>query len=448
MQHNSFFETLHPFRLFFMVTLPGVISMLMSSLYQMIDGMCVGQILGADAFAAINLVMPLVIVNFSLSDLIAVGSSVPIATKLGEKDNKSACSIFTCSCIMIVVSGALLGVTFFAFAENFLRMMGADEALVVPAAEYLKVVAVFSPVTTAMFAVDNYLRICGKVKYSMFLNILMSVLCIVLEVFFLGVLHFGMWAAALSFSLSMFVCVIVGFIPFFTGRQILKFVKPHFTSSLFVQVFSNGMPAFLFNIAGRISSVIMNVFLLNLGGATAVAAYGVILYADGIVQPVLYGFCDSLQPAVSYNYGAKRFDRVKALEKICFVACALISAVMAGVMILFSTPLARLFMSESDGVEVIDMASYAMKFFAAAYFIRWFCLTVQSYMTAVGRVAYATIISLCASLIFPVLFIYMFDKALRLDGLWLNMLFSSIATAIVSGIILVRFTLSEKKKAL
>ena len=109
-----------------MAALPGAIGMLASALYQLIDGILVGQVLGESAFAAINLAMPFVIINFALADLIGVGSSVPISVRLGQGEEKAANNIFTCACLMIVGTGALIGAVLFASAPFLLKLMGAD----------------------------------------------------------------------------------------------------------------------------------------------------------------------------------------------------------------------------------------------------------------------------------------------------------------------------------
>ena len=119
---------------------------------------------------------PFVIVNFALADLIGVGSAVPISVNLGRKQEEEANNIFSCSCLMIVVTGAATGALLYVLAPALIGMMGAEGNTALLAVRYLRVYAVCSPVTTIVFAMDNYLRICGKIRFSMFLNILMSVL--------------------------------------------------------------------------------------------------------------------------------------------------------------------------------------------------------------------------------------------------------------------------------
>ena len=176
MNSTALFSKTPPLKLFFLASVPGAISMLASALYQTIDGVFVGQFLGATAFAALNLAMPFVIINFSLADLIGVGSAVPISVCLGKKQEQEANNIFTCACLMIVGAGVLIGSVLFTAAPLLIQFMGAEGEFADLAVQYLRVYALCSPVTTIIFAADNYLRICGYIRGSMFLNILMSVL--------------------------------------------------------------------------------------------------------------------------------------------------------------------------------------------------------------------------------------------------------------------------------
>ena len=173
---TALFAHTPPVKLFFTASLPGAVSMLASSLYQLLDGIFVGNFLDSTAFAALNLAMPFVIINFSLADLIGVGSSVPISIALGREDRRQANNIFTCACILNVATGALMGGVIFAAAPFLIALMGAEGNFAAQAVQYLRTYAVCSPFTTILFAVDNYLRISGYIRGSMGINILMSVL--------------------------------------------------------------------------------------------------------------------------------------------------------------------------------------------------------------------------------------------------------------------------------
>lgn len=126
MKSTALFSKTPPLKLFFLASIPGAVSMLASALYQTIDGIFVGQFLGATAFAALNLAMPFVIINFSLADLIGVGSAVPISICLGKKQEGEANNIFTCACLMIVGTSVAVGGILFAAAPLLMQLMGAQ----------------------------------------------------------------------------------------------------------------------------------------------------------------------------------------------------------------------------------------------------------------------------------------------------------------------------------
>lgn len=408
--------------------------MLASALYQLIDGILVGQILGDTPFAALNLAMPFVIINFSLADLIGVGSAVPISISLGKKNDKEANNIFTCACLMIVGAGVFIGAVLFIFAPVLLKFMGAEGELLNFAVQYLRMYALWAPVTTIVFAMDNYLKICGKIRESMFLNILLSVMVVVLEFTFLYVLHWDIWAAALATCISMFVCALLALVPFFRGKMQLRFCRPKFSVAMIKRIVSCGSPNFLNNIAGRITSILMNFLLLRMGGQQAVSIYGILMYADGFVQPLLYGMCDSLQPAVSYNLGAGNRRRILAIEKCCYTASAVVSLVSAAVMLLFPDLIIRLFVSSPDS-GFMSMAHMAVLLFALTYITRWFSFATQSYMVAVEKAKEASIISLSTALLFPVILVGALWP-LKLTGIWLNFAGTALLAGILSGIIL------------
>ena len=273
MNSETLFARTAPLKLFFLASIPGAVSMLASALYQTLDGVFVGRFLGATAFAAVNLAMPFVISNFSLADLIGVGAAVPIAIALGKKKEKEAHNIFTCACMMIVLAGIGVGGILFAAAPSLIRLMGAEGEFASLAVQYMRVYALCSPVTTIVFAMDNFLRISGLIRGSMFLNLLISVLSGTLEFLFLGVLGWGVWAAALATCTGMAVCALLALVPFARKKAVLKFCRPRFSFAMIRQIVACGSPNFLNNIAGRITSILMNFILGRRGRCGCLPAF-------------------------------------------------------------------------------------------------------------------------------------------------------------------------------
>ncbi len=440
MGSKTLFAKTPPVKLFFIAAIPGAVSMLASALYGLLDGIFVGQFLNETAFAALNLAFPFVVINFSLADLIGLGSAVPIAISLGKKEEQEANNIFSCACIMIVATGALIGGILYASAPALIGMLGAEGELAHMAVQYMRVYAICSPVTTIVFAMDNYLRICGQIKRSFTLNILMAVIGAVLEFTFLFVFKWGIWGAALATCSGMLICALLALYPFLRSRLQLRFCRPRFSLELIRQIITCGSPNFLNNIAGRITSILMNIVLLDMGGSSAVSIYGILMYLGEIVQPILYGVCDSLQPAVGYNWGAGNYERVKAIEKCCFTASAIVSVTATIIMLVIPEQLSSLFIKDPTQ-SFLTEAGTALQLFSLTYITRWFSFATQSYMIAVDKPVSASIISVSTALMFPLILIGALWP-LKLTGLWLN----STVTAALAGILAVIVMLKFRKE--
>ena len=353
-QHEKLFESLPPTRLFFRCALPSMISMAMLSLYTVADGIFVGRYVGPNALAAVNLVMPLIMMSFALVDLVAVGSSVQISI----------------------------------------------------------------PLTTIIFASDNYLRICGRVRYSMILNVVTALLNIVLDFLFLVVFRWGVAAAAAASCLSIALGTVLGFLPFVMGRLPLRFVRGTISARQLGNILANGSSEFFSSIAGSVMMVILNSVLLRLSESMAVAAFSIVMYVDSIVGSLLFGMADSIQPAISYNYGARRRDRMLALEKRVLLTGAAVSLAALLWMQLGGQYVIPLFI-QGDDPALLEMSLRAMRLFSLSYLLGWAGTCLSSFFTALNRPGRSLILAFSKTLVFPLACLAVLPAALGLDGVWL-----------------------------
>ena len=163
---------------------------------------------------------------------------MPISVSLGKGQGQEANNIFSCAVLLIVGAGVLVGALLYALAPALMALMGAKGEFAALAAQYLRVYALCSPVTTIVFAMDNYLRICGKIRGSMVLNVFMSVMSAVLEFVFLFVFRWGIWGAALATCTGMFLCVCIALASFARGGMQLRFCRPRFEARVIRQIVS------------------------------------------------------------------------------------------------------------------------------------------------------------------------------------------------------------------
>ena len=444
MTTETMYATMAPWRLFFKVALPGMISMFAMSVYSIIEGVLIGQVLGEGAFAAVNIAMPLVMINFSVADLIGVGASAPISIALGRKDYEEANNVFTCSVIMIFLSAIVMGGIMYFAAAPLSRMMGANDQLLDTSVRYLRTFALCSPLATIFFAMDNYLRISGYVKTSMVINVVSNFLTIGLLALFLLGCGMDVVGSALATSISMCICSFAAMVPFVGNRALLKFVKPNFTAALVKKVAACGSPSFLSNISGRVTSILMNISLMSLGvktlgaggGTTAVAVYAILMYASDLCWPLLYGISDSLSPAIGYNWGARDYSRVKKIAACGFVSTALVGVGSTSILFFFPGPVASLFAGAED-VRLLEVSTHAIRIFCFAYVFRWLVVMTQSFLSAVQKPGQATIMSVGTAMVFPIILL----GALwyfALDGIWFNFVGVNALAAVLSVVLLMK----------
>lgn len=443
MDSKTMFSTMPPWKLFFTVALPGMIGMFAMSIYSILEGVFIGQKLGEAAFAAVNIAFPLVMINFSVADLVGVGASVPISIALGRNDEETANNVFSCSIVLIIVSSVMMGAVMLGAAEPLARFMGADESLLPAATKYIRTYAICSPLTTIFFAMDNYLKISGYIKTGMLINIFSNVATIALLILFLFGLGMDVVGSALASCISMCLCSVIALIPFVRGKALLKFVKPRFSAGMLKEIAACGSPSFFSNIAGRVTSILMNISLMSLGvkalgeggGTTAVAAYSVLMYASEMCQPLIYGMSDSLAPALGFNWGAENYDRVKSISRCGCIGAGVVGGVSAAVMFLFSGTIASWFVDAQES-RLLELSTHALRLFSFTYLVRWFTIFAQSYLGAIEKPLHASILSVSIALVFPVLLLGTL-RNLGLDGIWLNM-FGTSVLALFLGIVLIR----------
>ena len=431
MSRSLYLDT-KPGKLFLKTAIPGGISMLASSMYQIFDSIFVGKFIGTTAFAALGLAFPLIIINFALSDLVGIGSSVPISIMLGRKDDDDANNYFTCACVWVILTGLLSGSLMFLIAPAYMRLMGASGELLAVGVRYIRVYALFSLFVPILYSLDNFLRVAGRPDVSMWLNIGMSIGTVIFESVLILGLNMGIDGAAIGACSAMSLCVIIGMSMFARGKMQMKFVRPRFSRGMLSQIYKNGVPVFLTNVSGRIFSMVINVLLLRFGGEGAVAVYGLAIVVCSLVEMLLYGVIDSLQPALGYNYGANRIDRVKAIEKYVMMASLLISLVGGGLIVWIPGLLAIPFLED---LSLLPLAVTVLRISCVSYLFKWLSQSIQSLFMALERPLPSMIISVCNVSAFPLLLIPLL-LPWELMGIWWNFPITSFLTTALALVLL------------
>nr|WP_324253010.1 MATE family efflux transporter [Campylobacter volucris] len=432
---HNFYTSSNPTKLFFKCALPNMASAAFIYLYIIIDGIFVGRYLGVDALAAMNLVMPFIMISFALADMIAIGSSVQISINLGKGKIEQARRIFSFCLLLIFIISCFMGILGFFLANSLSKLMGASEHIQILSTQYMQIFALFAPATMLSFALDNYLRICGKTFYSMMVNIIIALSNIILDWLFIVVFGWGLFSAALATCIGMFLGTILGFIPFIFKNLILKFKKPLINFNILKSILYNGSSEFFSNISSSIYTILANAILLKIAGNNALAAFSIILYLSTFVFILVIAMCDAMQPAISYNYGHKNLKRIQDIFKRMFFASFFIGIFTFLCVYFYNDFIVEIF-NKDNNQEFFLIAQNALLIFSFSFLLSWFGKFCASFFTALDEPLLSLSISIIQSLILPFIFIYALSYFFGLNGIWAASIVSEICVVFIAYFIL------------
>ena len=442
--NSEVFEKLPPTKLFFRCAIPSMITMAFGALYQIADGLFVGRFIGEDALAAINLIMPIIMIIFGFSNLIATGATVRISVLLGEKKREEASQVFCFTLKLILIISCVIGISGYIFAAPFVRFLapGATEDAIKYGITYIRVYAAFAPLMLIYHATDNYLRACGKEKLSMWIGIGTQAFNIILDIILIVFLGQGVWAAAFTSCLAMAIGSVITLMLFRKRRMDLYYTKGIVKRSVFIRIIANGSSEFFGSVSMSVMSIVFNFFLLKYGGTTAVAAFSVIMYVDSIIGMLVFGMTDALQPAISYCYGARLMHKVKAIFGRVIIGAVILSTASLLFMMFAGALVAPLFVKPED-TELLAVSIAGMKLFSLSYLTGWVDMCFSSYFTALERPKRSMLTSFFGTLVFPIAALFILTEFLNLNGVWL----SALASCTVSAIFTMILYLSMKSKS-
>lgn len=424
--------------MFLKCSLPGMVSGLVWAFCSIVDGIFVGNYLGSDSLAAVNLAWPILSVFMAVSDMLAVGSSVRISMHLGAGDVESARRVFSESVRLIVAVSCVLAVIGVLLGGPMVRAMGAEGFVADTAAQYIAVFSVFAPMGLLFFATDNYLRISGTVSLSMHINVGVSVVNILLLALLVGFLGMEAWASAFSTGLSISLGTVASLVPFIRHRLVLEFVRGKMSLHTVGRTMYNGMPSFFNTLSGSLFGIVANTVLLAIAGNYGVSAYGIVMYVNSIMFSLFVGMNSAMQPAISYNHGAGDGRRVLSVFRVMCVASLVMGIALAAACILFNQQLSSAFLGDDDA-DVAAMGAHGLGIFALTYLFTWVAVDVSQTLTATDLPAHGLAIGVMSQLFIPVAALLPMSS-MGLDGVWWSMVVASVGSAAFAGAILLMGT--------
>ncbi|GKX29911.1 MATE family efflux transporter [Vallitalea longa] len=417
-------------KLFINYSVPAVISMVVISLYIIVDGIFVSRGVGPDGLAAVNIALPFIQALNSIIIMITIGGGVLTAIKLGENNEKEASRRFSFTVMIAVIFIIITSLISIIFLDTLVQLLGADESLIHLVKEYLVIMLSCNLLFQLSPIMENFIRIDGRPSFCMVVSIIGTIINIVLDYILVIKLNMGLTGAAIATCVGAGLSGIAMMTYFFTKKANLKFTKPAGNFRILGKMLYNGCSEFLTEISSSIVLLIFNIVIMKRMGPMGVSAISIVLYITTLIIMILFGISQSLQPIVSYNLGAGQVDRAKKGLKLCLITAQSISMISMVIVFIFSEPLVGIFAKGNK--ELIDMGVWMSRLYITSYIFIGFNITSSAFFTAIEQPLMSAVISLSRSLVLVIIGLIILPRIIGDSGIFVSNTFAEVGTFFVS----------------
>ncbi len=422
-------------------TFPSIIMMIFTSIYGVVDGFFVSNFAGKTPFAAVNFIMPLLMILGCVGFMFGTGGSALIAKTMGEGDSEKANQIFSLIVYIAAACGVVLAVLGFVLLRPAAQAMGASGPLLENCILYGQIILAALPFFILQYEFQCLFAAAGLPKLGLFVTVLAGVTNILLDGVFVAVFQWGLAGAAAATAGSQ---LIGGVIPllYFTrqNNSPLRLGKCRFDGRALVKVCVNGSSELMSNISASIIGMLYNIQLMKYAGENGIAAYGVLMYVSFIFQAIFIGYSVGGSPVIGYHYGAKNHAELRSLLRKSLALIGAFSVLMFVAGEILAKPLALLF-SSYDAV-LLEMTIHAFQIFSFSFLLSGFAIFGSAFFTALNDGATSALISFLRTLVFQCAAVLLFPLLLDLDGIWLSTVAAEALSVMVAAVLL----LGKRKK--
>lgn len=419
-------------------TFPTIVMMVFMSMYTMVDGVFVSNLIGENALSAINIVYPVSSVMIAISIMLATGGGAIIARNMGEGKDLQAKENFSMITLVGIVIGILIMVLGLIFLKPIILAMRATPALYDYCHDYLKVLIFFAPFGVLQMLFQFFFVTAGKPKLGLWATVAGGVVNIVLDYVLITYTDMGIAGAAAATGLGYATPGIIGLLYFSLKRNgTLYFIRPKWRKAVLIQSCLNGSSEMVTNLATAITTFLFNVVMLRYLGENGVAAITVVLYAQFLLTSVYLGFSSGTAPLISYHYGMKNEKELHKLFKISLLFILVSSVLIFILSILLATGIVRVFVKPDS--EVFAIAKHGFLLFSVCYLFTGINIFASSMFTAFSNGKVSAIISFLRTFVLIVAAVLLLPVIMGTDGIWLAIPAAELLTMAVSAAYLVRY---------
>lgn len=404
-------------RVFLKYALPSVVTMVFFGVQTLVDGVVVGNYLGPDALGGVNIILPLFSAIMVLALIVGIGSQTLVSMELGRRNPARAQDAMSTGFQAMAGVSLIATILLLLFAEPLTRLMGAEERLLPFSLAYLKGLIPFILPLSLCFYSDAMLKALGHPRFSMIIMSLTVVINVLLTLCFVIGLGWGTAGASVASGVAFTIGLLISGSITFNPRQRLSMLKGRFQLPLLGRAAYNGSSEGVSEMAAAVSILIINLTVVRLLGADGVAAFTAINYINFTVVLLFLGISDGLIPVLSYNYGARNFERVKRLLGFAAVVNLSIGFMVFMVLQVFGGHAILLFFDSSES-QAFLIAADGLRIFAFVFLVNGLNVLIIAYFTALGEAKSSLVVSVLRGLVFLLAGVTVLPIFFGIDGVW------------------------------
>ena len=412
--------------------LPCIGTMLFTSIYGIVDGLCVSNFVGKTAFAAVNLIMPLPMLIGSIGFMLGTGGSAIVGITLGEGDREKADRYFSLFVWTALLAGIVLAAVGVLIVRPAAALLGAEGEMLDYAVRYGRLLMASLPTFILQNMFQSFFVTAEKPHLGFAFTVAAGGTNMVLDVLLVGMLHGGVEGAAIATFISQAVGGVLPLLYFLSRRSTssIHLGRTQWNGSVIRSACINGSSELMTNLSMSLVNILYNYQLLRFAGENGVAAYGVIMYAAFLFVAVFVGYAVGSAPIVSYHYGARNHREVHNLYSMSFRLIGVVAVVMTIGSMFLIPHVARIFVGYDAGL--LTLTTHAFRLYALSFLIMGFNVYASSFFTALGDGVTSALISFLRTLLFQVAAVFALPALMGMDGIWLAVTAAELAALGVS----------------
>lgn len=416
-------------------SLPAIVAMTASSVYNIIDRIFIGHGVGALAISGLALTLPLMNLGVALGALVGAGAATLVSIRLGEKRGDEASLILGNTVVLNLIISTLYSIIMLLFLDEILYLFGASDATLPYAKQFMQIILTGNVFLHSYMGLNNIMRSSGYPRKAMYTTLSTVGVNLILAPLFIFVFRWGIQGAALATVIAQLVGLIVTVIHFMKRSSFLHFMKGHFRlhADIIRAIFSIGMAPFQINLCACLIVIIMNLELVKYGGDYAVGAYGIINSVLMCVVMIILGLTQGMQPIAGYNYGARNFDRVRTVFRYTVIAstCVSVTGFFMGEFIPRQISLAF-----TDNSVLVDLSVTGMRITMIMFPLVGFQMVTANVFQSIGRAKISIILALSRQAIFIIPSLLILPCFFGLAGVWAALPVADVCSTVMTYFIL------------